>query len=446
MGLWAMLWDGARGRAWADIDDHPADLGDAESSSVDLAPKAVASDAFGLTVSELDWLQSGVACSEPRAAVVDVAGANSRCSAPRCAADAKGMQVFVNTLTGKTITLDVETSDTVAATKAKIEDKTALPVKYQRLLFFGKQLADDAVLSEVGVGKESTLHVVARLHGGVRTLSELAEAVAAAKRNELLQGKCLVCTAKCKKDRWGDDGHFGTVAHASAVEWAQRQLDKGQLNTTWCSPCNSSGSSSSSGVPAPASASADHVLRTGDRTAWFKIFRPAGCAADVAVDGAFLVDSFYYFKSRSGKHTEYLPKLLAEIRAETGLVFVAVCSGGAAVHNPCKGGAYFSELLAHVPGSVRYVISVICGNDIYQSSFDGALRLAIGNYVDAVDLKATTHYAVVGMSAATWQYDNWHGTAYDINAQKMRDAFRGQWVPTCSGAPELRGLQLSDAT
>ena len=56
-------------------------------------------------------------------------------------------------------------------------------------------------------------------------------------------------------------------------------------------------------------------------------------------------------------------------------------------------------------GSVRYVVSVICGNDIYQSSFDSALKLAIGNYVDAVDLKAATHYAVVGMSAATWRYD-----------------------------------------
>ena len=94
------------------------------------------------------------------------------------------------------------------------------------------------------------------------------------------------------------------------------------------------------------------------------------------------------------------------------------------MHNPCKGGAHFGELLRQVSGSVRYVVSVICGNDIYQSSFDGALRLAIGNYVDAVDLKAATHYAVGGMSAATWQYNNWHGTAYDINAQKMRDAFR----------------------
>ena len=49
------------------------------------------------------------------------------------------------------------------------------------------------------------------------------------------------------------------------------------------------------------------------------------------------------------------------------------------------------------------------------------------------------------MSAATWQYDAWHATAYDVNAEKMRDAFREQLVCTSSGAPELRRLKLSDA-
>jgi len=61
------------------------------------------------------------------------------------------------------------------------------------------------------------------------------------------------------------------------------------------------------------------------------------------VDGAFVVDSFFYFKSKSGKKTEYLPELLAEILAETGLVFVAVCSGGAALSNPGNGGAVSSN-------------------------------------------------------------------------------------------------------
>ena len=106
--------------------------------------------------------------------------------------DAVDVQVFVKTLTGKTITLDVAVSDTVAAAKAKIEEKTALPVKHQRLVFAGKQLDDTAVLLESGVKKESTLHIVARLKGGVKTLSELAEAVAAAQRYELPGGNCSV--------------------------------------------------------------------------------------------------------------------------------------------------------------------------------------------------------------------------------------------------------------
>ena len=140
-----------------------------------------------------------------------------------------------------------------------------------------------------------------------------------------------------------------------------------------------------------------------------------------------------------------MPKLLGDIRAEIGLVFLAVWSGGAAVYNPGHGGAYFHELLAQVPGGVRYVISIICGNDIYGSYFDEGLKLAIADYADAVDAKVPMHYAVVGMSARTWQYDAWHAPAYGIDAQKMRHAFHDQCVCACSGAPELGGLKLSDA-
>ena len=115
------------------------------------------------------------------------------------------------------------------------------------------------------------------------------------------------------------------------------------------------------------------------------------------------------------------------------------------MYNPGNGGAYFHELLANVPDGVRYVISVLCGNDIYASRFDEYLKLAISDYVEAVDVKVPTHYAVVGMSAATWQYDAWHAPAYDIDAQKMRDASHAERVPACSGAPELRGMKFSDA-
>ena len=174
------------------------------------------------------------------------------------------------------------------------------------------------------------------------------------------------------------------------------------------------------------------------------------------VDGAFLVDSFSQMVTESGSWDYYMSRMLLDLWQRTGRVFMAVCAGGSALTTPCSGGLLYSELLKEVPGRVRWLIPVVCGNDFYKRrrivEFDSAWKDAVEELCTLAKEKAQYTQFVLGASAKTWKYTTWMSkeqcARYDSHVQELCSVVTSCGCVAVTGADELGllgGLVIGDS-
>ena len=135
----------------------------------------------------------------------------------------QGMQIFVKTVSGKTITLDVSECETLRMVKSKIEEKDGTPVEQQRLILAGRQLEDDRTLSDYSVQKKSTLHLVLRLRGGAQAgVDAVVEASQCAGGCAAFASRAASSNAAsaCRPYRWWR----GRACVAENSAWGKRAL------------------------------------------------------------------------------------------------------------------------------------------------------------------------------------------------------------------------------
>ena len=116
------------------------------------------------------------------------------------------MQIFIKALTAKTTILDIEKDDSIDTVKQKIQEKENISPDDQRLIFNGKQLEDEYTLSDLNIQRNSTLHLLLRLRGGVYDPS----LAALAKTFNCEKNICRKCYARlppratnCRKKKCG---------------------------------------------------------------------------------------------------------------------------------------------------------------------------------------------------------------------------------------------------